>query len=81
MIINSPENGAIGQLIIESLTIGNITRGNLIVENLKLTPGVKYNLELTFYVPPTQEVLDPSNDHTLNTTSKVVTVINMLNTL
>lgn len=61
-IINSPENDAIGQLIIESLTIGNITRGNLIVENLKLTPGVKYNLELTFYVPPTQEVLDPSND-------------------
>lgn len=61
-VVNSPATGEIGQLIIESLTIGNITRGNIIVENLKLTPGVKYNLELTFYVPPTQEVLDPSNN-------------------
>ena len=57
-VINSPETGKDGTMIIEALTIGNVTRGNIVVNNLKLTPGVKYNLILTFKVPETVELAE-----------------------
>jgi len=57
-IINSPETGKNGTMIIEAMTIGNVTRGNIEVKNLKLTPGVHYNLILTFNVPETVELAE-----------------------
>ncbi|MCA5005928.1 fimbrillin family protein [Sphingobacterium bovistauri] len=57
-IVNSPATGSNGKMIFEAMTIGGVTRGNIIVDNLKLTPGVKYNLILTFNVPETVELGD-----------------------
>lgn len=51
-------SGSPGQMTIEALTIGNVTRGGLVINDINLTPGVKYNLVLTFNVPETLEVLD-----------------------
>lgn len=51
-------SGSPGQMIIEALTIGNVTRGGIVINDINLTPGVKYNLVLTFNVPETLEILD-----------------------
>lgn len=37
-----------GELKINSLTIGGTTRNNILVKDLKITPGVKYNLDISF---------------------------------
>ena len=55
-IIYSPITGSKGKMIIEAMTIGGVTRGNIVIDDLKLTPGVKYNLILTFHVPETVEL-------------------------
>lgn len=51
-ILNTPSTITEGEFTIEALTSGDVSR-RVDIENLNLTPGVKYNLVLTFNVPET----------------------------
>jgi len=51
-LLNTPTTITEGKFTIEALTIGDVSR-RVDIENLNLTPGVKYNLVLTFNVPQT----------------------------
>lgn len=47
---------AAGQFAIGSITLNGTTKGDLALSNLAITPGVRYNLNLTFQNPCTENV-------------------------
>jgi len=56
------DNNSLGQLNLSSLTIGGVTK-NLTINNLKFTPGVKYNLNLELdYKPDLYTIISIGQD-------------------
>jgi len=61
----SPEG--LGQLLIDQINIGPFLKSNVTISNLKLTPGVKYDLVLNIAdVPRVVEITDPPSDPIIN---------------